>query len=158
MVLELILGHYAKSCPNQDYKTTALAQNPRGCLNTRAYNLNKEDVKVGPSMLVLSQLFVSNMQLYTLIDWRAAHLYITSRLSDRLDGNKQIMSTPFITTTLVDDMYKSILWFKDMPIRIQDYMYYTNLIEFGMVDYDVILGMDCVTTRTRNPNEPRQRS
>ena len=38
-------------------------------------------------------------------------------------------------------IYKSLSWFKDVPIKIQNFMPYTNLIEINMADYGIILGI-----------------
>ena len=35
--------------------------------------------------------------------------YITSKPYDKLEGSKKAMSTPYITTTLVGDEYKSLM-------------------------------------------------
>ena len=70
------------------------------------------------------------------------HSYITSRLCDRLKGNRQNLSTPFITTTPTRDIYQSTTWYKGALVKIQDYVLYTNLIVLDMVDYDVILELD----------------
>ena len=37
-------------------------------------------------------------------------------------------------------------WYKDVPIKVQDYVMYANLIVIDMTDYDVILGMDWLST------------
>ena len=87
-------------------------------------------------------LSVSNLSLYALIDSRSTHSYIASRLCDKLEGNRQIFSTPFITITPTRDCYQWTTWYKDVPIKVQDYVMYAKLIVIDMTDYDVILGMD----------------
>ena len=39
-------------------------------------------------------------------------------------------------------MYQSMTWYKDVPVKVQDYAMYSNLIVNDMTDFDVILGMD----------------
>ena len=95
---------------------------------------------------MLGQLSVSNLSLYALIDSGATHSYIASRLCDKLEGNRQIFSTPFITITPTRDAYQSTTWYKDVPIKVQDYVMYANLIVIDMTDYDVILSMDWLST------------
>ena len=56
------------------------------------------------------------------------------------------MSIPFIATTTVGDMYQSTTWFKNIPINIQDFTLYANLIDIDMADYNVTLGMDWLST------------
>ena len=53
---------------------------------------------------------------------------------------------PLITMTSAGDMYQSISWFKNVPIKIQDYALYENFIEIDITDYDVILVMDWLLT------------
>ena len=43
-------------------------------------------------------------------------------------------------------MYQSLTWFQDVPIKFGNYALYANLIEIDMTDFDVILGMDWLTT------------
>ena len=103
-------------------------------------------VTAGLSASVSSQLTVSNLLLYVLIDSRATHLFIAYRLCDKLEGNKQIFSIPFITITPTRDAYQSMTLYKDVPIKVKDYVMYANLIVIDMTDYDVILGMDWLST------------
>ena len=119
---------------------------PRGRPNARVYSLNEGDIAAGPSTLVSGQLSVSNLSLYALIDSGATHSYIASRLCDKLEGNRQIFSTPFIIITPTRDAYQSTTWYKDVPIKVQEYVMYANLIVIDMTDYDVILGMDWLST------------
>ena len=76
------------------------------------------------------------------IDSGATYSYIASRLCDKLDGNRQIFSTLFITITPTSNAYQSTTWYKDMPIKVQDYVMYANLIVIDMTNYDVILNID----------------
>ena len=52
------------------------------------------------------------------------------------------MSTLFITATLIGDMYQSTIRYKDVPVKVQDYMIYANLIFIDMMNYDIILSID----------------
>ena len=104
--------------------------------------MNEEDVTVGPSTSVSILHTIPNLLLYALIDSGPTYLFISSRLCDKLEGNRQVMSTLFITTTPTRDMYQSTTWYKDEPVKVQDYVMYVNLIVIDITDYDVILGMD----------------
>ena len=48
--------------------------------------------------------------------------------------------------TPAGDMYKSMYWYKNTPIHIKHNIPYANLIAIEMSDYDVILGMDWLST------------
>ena len=90
-------GHYARNCPTQMNKMALPAPAYQGRPNARVYSQNEGDVTVGPSTSVSGQLSISNLSLYALIDLGGTHSYIASRLCDKLEGNRQIFSTIFIT-------------------------------------------------------------
>ena len=119
---------------------------PRGRPNARVYSLNEGDVEAGPSTSVSGQLSVSNLNLYVLIDSGATHSFIAKRLVEKLEGDKKSLSSPFLTVTPTGDVYKSLLWVKDVPVKVGKYVLYANLIEIEMYDFDVILGMDWLNT------------
>ena len=52
----------------------------------------------------------------------------------------------FITVTPTGDVYQTMSWFKDMPIRIGEFSLFADLIKIKMYDFDVILSMDWLTT------------
>ena len=132
--------------PKGATKATPINQVPAGRPNARVYSLCEKDVEAGPSTSVSGQLSVSNLLLYTLLDSGATHSYIATRFSDRLEGDRLKLESPFITATPTGGMYQSTFYFKKVPIRVQDYVLYANLIEIDMLDYDVILGMDWLST------------
>ena len=84
--------------------------------------------------------------LYRVFAGLHTHSFIASRLIDRLEGKRKLMTTPFITKTPTGEMYQSLTWFQDVPIKFGNYALYANLIEIDMTDFDVILGMDWLTT------------
>ena len=133
-------GHIARN--NKNNAANDIKSAPRGRPNARVYSLNEGYIKVGPSTSVSDQLLVSNLNLFSLIDSGAIHSYIAKRLDDKLEGNRRTLSSPFVTVTPASDVYKSMSWFKDVPIRIGNFIIYTNLVEIKMRNFDVIIGMD----------------
>ena len=119
-------GYYARNCLIQSNKIKSPIPAPQGRPNARVYSLNEGDVTTGPSTSMSGQLSVSNLLLYTLIDSGATHSYISSRLCDKLKGNRQIFSTLFITITPTRDAYQSTTWYKDASIKVQEYVMYAN--------------------------------
>ena len=81
-----------------------------------------------------------------LIDPSASRSYMANRLVDKMEWNKKSLTYPFITVTPAGDMYKSMTWFKSVPINIGTRALYANLISIEMSDYDVILGIDWLST------------
>ena len=97
-------------------------------------------------MPILGQLRVSNLILFTLIDSGATHSFMAKRLGDKLEGKRRKFTSPFITITPAEDVYKSMSLFKNIPIKIGEFILYANLIEIEMYNFDVVLGMDWLTT------------
>ena len=92
------------------------------------------------------QLPVTNLSLFTLIDSGATHSFIASKIADKLEWKKECLDYPFITVTPAGDVYKSHNWFKDVLVKIENQKLFANLVIIEMDDYDVILGMDWLST------------
>ena len=104
--------------------------------------MNEKNIKLGPSTSVSGQLLVTNLNLFLLFDFGATHPYIAKCLDDKLEGNKRTLSSPFVTITPAGDVYKSMSWFKDVPIKIENFILYANLVEIKLHDLNVILEKD----------------
>ena len=104
----------AKSCPNQRKEREPTRTQPRP--NARVYSLSEDDVNAGPSTVVTGQLPVANLSLYSLIDSGATHSFIASKVAEKLEWDRQILSYPFITITPAGDTYESTSWFRNVPI------------------------------------------
>ncbi|XP_070005644.1 uncharacterized protein [Nicotiana sylvestris] len=73
---------------------------------------------------------------------------------------------PFSVSTTVGEPITAALVYKDCVVTVRDRDTMADLIELGMVDFDVIIGMDCLyscfpkfngrtrTMRLEFPNEP----
>ena len=103
-------------------------------------------MEAGPSKLVTAQLPVTNLSLFTLIDSGATHSFIANKVADKLEWKKECLAYPFITMTPAGKVYKSQKWFKDVSVKIGNKKLLTNLVVIEMDDYDVILGMDWLSS------------
>ena len=119
-------GHFAKSCPNQKRDREPIRTQPRP--NARVYSLSEDDVNTGPSTVVIGQLPIANLSLYTLIDSGATHSFIADKVVEKLEWDKQILSYPFITVTPAGDVYESTIWYRNVPIQVGERTLYANLV------------------------------
>ena len=103
-------------------------------------------MRAGSSTAVTGQIFVDSFSAYALIDSGATHSFIASRKSGQLAEHQKEFSYPFVTATPYGEKYQSLYWYRDVPIRVHDWIMKADLIELEMVDYDVILGMDWLST------------
>ena len=140
-------GHYAKECRNIKKEVAPTTKPVRP--NARVYSLCEGEVEAGPSIVVIGQLPVTNLSLFTLIDSGATHSFIASKIADKLECKKECLAYPFITVTPTGDVYKSHKWFKDVPVKIGNRKLFTNLVVIEMDDYNIILEMDWLSTHLR---------
>ena len=92
------------------------------------------------------QLSVANLSLFSLIDSGATHLYIARKIVDQLEWKKESLVYPFITVTPAGDVYQSQNCFKDILVKIGNQKLFANLVVIDIDDYDVILGIDWLST------------
>ena len=45
----------------------------------------------------------------------------------------------------VEELYKSLIWYRNVPIKIQGFILYANLIVIRMINYDDILRIMLIT-------------
>ena len=114
--------------------------------NARVYSLNEGEVETRPSTMVTGQLSVANLSAYSLIDSGASHSFIAAHTSNKLEWKKAVFTQPFYTVTPAGDLYKSTSWFRNVPIKISNKVLYANLIVMEMNDYELILGMEWLST------------
>ena len=81
---------------------------------------------------------MDSFSAYVLIDSGASNSFIAYRVAEKLQRDREVFTYPFVTVTPSGDRYESFGWYKDIPIIIEDHVLKANLIELGMVDYDVI--------------------
>ena len=93
--------HFVKSCPYKRKERKPIRTQPRP--NARVYSLSEDDGNAGLSTIVTGQFPVANLFLYTLINSGVAHSFIASKVVEKLECDRQILSYPFITITLTGD-------------------------------------------------------
>ena len=71
-------GHFDRDCPKQGKS----GQKPS---NTRLYPLTQEEVEAGTSKVVAGQISIPYTSVYTLIDSRVSHSFVSTTFIKKLD-------------------------------------------------------------------------
>ncbi|XP_062118422.1 uncharacterized protein LOC133832047 [Humulus lupulus] len=136
-------GHFAKECSNRNEKYKGGEEKKT---NARVFALTREEAEASPSTVISGQLLFNNVPASVLVDSGATHSFASMHLVGRLNGLPVEMDTIFSVALPSGEVLYSTHWYKTIPITINDRELYVNLIIIDMKDYDVILGMDFLTT------------
>ena len=92
--------------------------------------------------MVTGMLQVFSIDVYALLDPGATLSFLTPLVARRFDVLPNVFIEPFSFTTLVGDSIVARRVFRSCPISLTNRVTWVDLVEFDMVDFDVILGMD----------------
>ncbi|XP_062118821.1 uncharacterized protein LOC133832501 [Humulus lupulus] len=130
-------GHLRKDCPQ--WKAGQNSNN--NLVPTRVFALTHNEA-ANSNIIVTGQLPISGMMCKVLIDFGAAHSYVSMNMIDKLGMPCKLSEYSFSTMLLSVDMMLSTRWLLSAPITIEGRECPTDLIELNIPDYDAILGMD----------------
>ena len=83
--------------------------------------------------MVTGQLLVTNISLFTLINFGATHSFIANKIADKLEWKKECIAYPFITVTPTGEVYNYQNWFEDIPVKIGNHKLFANLVVIEMI-------------------------
>ncbi|XP_056688342.1 uncharacterized protein [Spinacia oleracea] len=109
--------------------------------NGRVFVMQKDEVDGNNDVITGTFLIHSNLA-YFLFDSGATHSFISSSFAKRL---KLKPCSEFSSMSVTIPLGKSLacnVMYKDCPITIGRYEFPSNLVQFELTDFDVILGMD----------------
>ncbi|GJV40347.1 reverse transcriptase domain-containing protein [Tanacetum coccineum] len=97
----------------------------------------------GLQVSLYGNLYIDDRTVFVLFDTGATHSIISTTFAKKLNMNptplieRVIISTPMKNHMLIDHEYVNC------PLRFDDRIRPANLLPINMLDFDVILGMDC---------------
>ena len=68
--------------------------------------------------------------------------FFTPLVASKFDLLPEILHEPFLVFTPIEDDIRAERVCKYWPINVLDRVTYADLIELGMLDYNIIMGMD----------------
>ena len=92
--------------------------------------------------MVIGMWKVFSINLYVLLDPGATLHFFTPLISKKFDILPNISNEPFMVSTPVGESVVAKRVYINFPIMFTNRVTYVKLVEFDMINFDVILGMD----------------
>ena len=92
--------------------------------------------------MVTGMLQVFSIDAYDLLDQGAILSFGTPLITRKFDIFLEILYEPFMVTTSVGESVDAKRVYRNFPIFFPNRVTHVELVEFDMVDFDVILGKD----------------
>ncbi|XP_075475263.1 uncharacterized protein LOC142506008 [Primulina tabacum] len=129
-------GHNAVDCLRNKVPTTG-----------RAYVMHAEEAEVEPdSTLITRRIYISGVATYVLLDSRATHSFIYESFVKRLGIILEAMYLRFrVSIPTGDQMFTSKI-VKKLKLRLQKNAVQTDLIVLSLPEFDIILGIDWLSS------------
>ncbi|KAH0669343.1 hypothetical protein KY285_023504 [Solanum tuberosum] len=106
------------------------------------YAINSRQEQEDSLDVVTGMIQVFDLTVYALLDPGASLSFVTPYVAMNFDVIPEQHSEPFSVSTPVGESILAERVYRDCPISINHKSTMADLIELGMVDFDVILGMD----------------
>ena len=103
-------------------------------------HVNVEEVEAQPDA-VIGKFLVKSFNAIVLFDTGASHSYISRGFVDKFKLPTQALRSPMLVTAPGAE-YMASLWCDQLPLRIGNYLFLSDLIVLESQGLDVILGMD----------------
>ena len=82
--------------------------------------------------------------MYALLYLGSTLLFVTPLITSRFDVFPEILHEPILVSTPIGDYIRAERVYKNFPINILDRVTQADLMELTMLNFDIILGMDCL--------------
>jgi len=143
-------GHYSRQCPDPKRPATLAAATTSSAgegVKPRegvVYVLTREEADANPDVLT-GTFLISGVSTSTLFDTGASLSVVSESFAKRTN----LVPSPFETTSLTlasGEVVTCSTIYRDVPITIMETLLPANLIKFHVAEFDVILGMDWLST------------
>ncbi|XP_069143301.1 uncharacterized protein [Solanum lycopersicum] len=141
-------GHKVRYCPNlkgQDKgrgKSQTSGSNVDASKKNHFYALRSRVEQETSPDVVTAMSKVFSIDVYALLDSGATLSFITPLVSKKFDILPDILNEPFMVTTPVGESVIAKRVYRNCPLMFHNRVTHVELVEFDMIDFDVILGMD----------------
>ena len=88
-------------------------------------------------------LQVFDLDIYALLDTGATLSFVTPYIEFNFSVPPETLLEPFLISTLVGDLVIARPVYKSFPITVSQKVISADLVELEMVDFNIILCMDC---------------
>ena len=108
----------------------------------QVYAFTKDDADAGTSNVVTGQLSVATQNAYVLFDSGATHCFVSYMFPKRIAQHSNRITRTLSVALPSGEMLSTNYWIRHVPIIIAARELYADLVILGMIDYDIIPGMD----------------
>ncbi|XP_073303019.1 uncharacterized protein [Primulina huaijiensis] len=109
--------------------------------NARVFAINQEEAD-DANEVVSGTVLLQKVPVYALFDCGATHSFVSKRFVKKLGLKPESLAEPFRIATSTSKSIETHEIHKYCKIGIANHTFSANLIQFVMVDFDIILGMD----------------
>ena len=106
--------------------------------------MTHQEAAAAPNVIT-SKVFLSDIEVYVLIDPGSTHSFISSVTASCLHKKSESLGNELTVRTLVGEVVTVQIVYKDCAIQINGVEFLTDLIVFPLLELDIILGMDWLT-------------
>ena len=82
--------------------------------------------------------------MYALLDPGSTLSFVTPLIARRFDVLPDVLHEPILVSTPIGDYIRAKGVYKNCLIQILDRVTHVGLLELAMLDFDIIMGMDCL--------------
>lgn len=140
-------GHVIKDYPLMKTNLIAKPTNgkPRPKIQERVYAVTKKDVESSNTMMT-GILHLFSHDVMVLIDHGSTHSFMSTRLVTLIDATPKPLDFDLVIFTLLDKTMIAEMVNNSCVVRIGEVKLLADLILLDLQDFDVILGMDWLST------------
>ncbi|KZV27777.1 hypothetical protein F511_40230 [Dorcoceras hygrometricum] len=142
------LGHRIADCPEHQGPKAGSSNAPQNKPrlredkpNARVFAMTQEEAE-NASDVVTGIIFINKMSAYVLFDCGDTHSFISRRFAKKLGLEPEILCEPYRVATPTNTIIETHKIYRNCKISVNDQSFSANLVQFNMVEFDVILGMD----------------
>ncbi|KAF3657764.1 Protein transport protein-like [Capsicum annuum] len=119
----------------------ASSSNTGGQFQNRFYALPSHQEQEDSPDVVTGMLRIFQFDMYALLDPGSSFSYVTPLIAVNFEMSPEAIPEPILVSTLVGDLIVAQKVYKKRPVTILHRVLLADLIELGMVDFDMILGI-----------------
>ncbi|XP_075486417.1 uncharacterized protein LOC142526027 [Primulina tabacum] len=146
-------GHRMAECPYATNRTPGLGKGDRSKsgVNANKPRENKPNARVFATTqeeaddakdVVSGTIFIQQVPGYVFFDCGATHSFMSKRFAKKLGCKPEKLNEPFRIAKPTSRAIETHGIYRDCKISISNQTFSADLIQFIMVDFDIILGMD----------------
>ncbi|XP_075080148.1 uncharacterized protein LOC142165509 [Nicotiana tabacum] len=139
------VGNFNQGDLKQEQGRDATKSNNAGGGQNRLYELADHQDTEARGDVVTCMLTIFTFDVYALIDPGSTLCYVTLYIAKKFGIEPEKLCKPIEVSTPVGESIIARCIYRGCPVKVHHRLTGADLVELEMVDFDVIMGMDCLT-------------